>query len=138
MKSRPYILLMVMTAICLAGSAFARQETRLADNAALRCWSAFSDMQDAGLTAQQVKELNAVIDGKVPYDDAECKDLVEKNTPALRLMTRGTSLSQCDWGVDYAFGEDVPVEYAREALALGRLNVLYAFQLTTVIMWHKC
>ena len=43
-------------------------------------------------------------------------------------MARGTALPKCDWGLDY-IGEDTPVDYARSALALGRLNVLYAFHL---------
>jgi hypothetical protein len=57
--------------------------------------------------------------------------LIEKNMLALEIMDRATSLSNCDWGLDYG-SEDVPVEYAREALALGRLNVLYAFHLFIV------
>jgi hypothetical protein len=129
MKIGPSVPSVIIAVICLAGSTFAQQETPLANNAALRYWSAFSDMQDTGVTAQQAKELNAVLEGTAPYDDTKYKDLVEKNRPALQLMARGTSLSRCDWGLDYAFGENVPVEYAREALALGRLNVLYAFHL---------
>jgi hypothetical protein len=42
-------------------------------------------------------------------------------------MARATSLQSCDWGLDYGLGHDVPVDYARKALVLGRLNVLYAF-----------
>jgi hypothetical protein len=44
-------------------------------------------------------------------------------------MARATSLPSCDWGLDYGLGHDVPVDYARKALVLGRLNVLYAFHL---------
>ena len=47
---------------------------------------------------------------------------------ALEITARATSLASCDWGLDYG-AEDVPVEYARKALVLGRLNVLYAFHL---------
>jgi hypothetical protein len=48
---------------------------------------------------------------------------------ALEIMARATSLPNCDWGLDYGLGYDVPVDYARKALVLGRLNVLYAFHL---------
>jgi hypothetical protein len=48
---------------------------------------------------------------------------------ALEIMARATSLPSCDWGLDYGLGHDVPVDYARKALVLGRLNVLYAFHL---------
>jgi hypothetical protein len=100
----------------------------LADNAALRYWSAFSALQDSAITDEQARELNAILDGTAPYDDLKFKDLLEKNRLALEIMARSTSLSNCDWGLDYG-AEDVPVEYARKALVLGRLNVLYAFHL---------
>jgi hypothetical protein len=119
---------MVVTALLAIGSAFAQRTAPLADNAALRYWAAFSELQDAAITDQEAKELNAALDNMGPYDFSKYKDLLQKNTPALGIMARGTSLSNCDWGLDYGLGEDVPVEYARKALALGRLNVLYAIQ----------
>ena len=98
-------------------------------NAALRYWSTFSEVQDSGVTDQQAKELNAILDGTAPYDDLKYKDLPEKNTCALEIMAGATSLPNCDWGLDYEVGHDVPVDYARKALILRRLNVLYAFHL---------
>lgn len=44
-------------------------------------------------------------------------------------MARATSLPNSDWGLDYGLRDDIPVDYARKALALGGLNVLYAFHL---------
>jgi len=111
-----------------AASAFADRNVSLADNAALRYWSAFSALQDSAITDEQARELNAILDGTAPYDDTKYKDLLEKNKLALEIMARATSLPKCDWGLDYG-AEDVPVEYARKALVLGRLNVLYAFHL---------
>lgn len=119
---------MVVSALLAIGSAFAQRTAPLADNAALRYWAAFSELQDAALTDQEAKELNAALDNMGPYDFSKYKDLLQKNTPALSIMARGTSLSNCDWGLDNGLGEDVPVEYARKALVLGRLNVLYAIQ----------
>jgi hypothetical protein len=107
---------------------FAEKNVSLADNAALRYWSAFSAVQDSAITDEQARELNAILDGTAPYDDSKYKDLLEKNRLALEIMARATSVSNCDWGLDYG-AEDVPVEYARKALVLGRLNVLYAFHL---------
>ncbi|MFZ0279637.1 MAG: hypothetical protein WA254_06140 [Candidatus Sulfotelmatobacter sp.] len=120
---------MIVIALLSAASAFAQQHSSLAENAALRYWSAFSEIQDSGITDQQAKELNAILDGTAPYDDSKYKDLIEKNTFALEIMARATSLPNCDWGLDYGLGHDVPVDYARKALVLGRLNVLYAFHL---------
>jgi hypothetical protein len=118
----------VLVLLLSAASAFAEGKVSLADNAALRYWSAFSALQDSAITDEQARELNAILDGTAPYDDSKYKDLLEKNRLALEIMARATSLSNCDWGLDYA-AEDVPVEYARKALVLGRLNVLYAFHL---------
>jgi hypothetical protein len=122
---------LILIALLSAGSALAQRNASvtLKENAALRYWSAFSEVQDSDITNQQAKELNSILDGTAPYDDAKYKDLLEKNALALEIMTRGTSLPNCDWGLDYGLGHDVPVEYARKALVLGRLNVLYAFHL---------
>ncbi len=83
-------------------------------------------MQDTTISDHQAKELNAILDGTAPYDDAKYTDLIAKNVPALEGMLRGTALSNCDWGLYYGLGENLPVDYARKALVLGRLNVLYA------------
>src|SRR5207247_1884362 len=102
---------------------------KLEQNAALRYYAAFSMMQDAALTNQEATELTAILDGTAPYDDNKYKNLVERNSLALRVMARGTALLDCDWGLDYGLGDDIPVEYARKALQLGRLNVLDVFHL---------
>lgn len=113
----------------IAGARAASHGVPGSGNAALRYWAAFSEMRDSAVTAQQAKELNAILDGTAPYDDSKYQDLVKKNQLALEIMSRGTLLRLCDWGLDYDLGADMPVEYAREALTLGRLNVLYTFHL---------
>jgi hypothetical protein len=129
MKSFNTIPSMILIALLSAGSALAQQNASLTQNAALRYWSAFSQVQDSGITDQQARELNAILDGTAPYDDTKYKDLLEKNTLALQIMARATSLPNCDWGLDYGLRDDIPVDYVRKALVLGRLNVLYAFHL---------
>src|SRR5215475_11214880 len=111
------------------GAAMGQQRNLLADNAALRFWAAFSQLQDAAITDQQAKELDSVLDTMGSFDISKYSDLIQKNTLALEIMARGTSLPNCNWGLDYGLGEDVPVDYARKALVLGRLNVLYAIHL---------
>jgi hypothetical protein len=122
----PSTILCVALMVC---SASAQRETNLADNAALRYWAAFAQMQDSAISDQQAKELSAILDGTSPYDDLKYKDLVGKNRLALVIMARGTAHPTCDWGLDYDLGDETPVDYARKALLLGRLNVLYAFHL---------
>jgi hypothetical protein len=119
----------VLVVLLSAISTCAQKNPPLADNAALRYWSAFSMVQDAAITDQAAKELNSVLESMGPYDDSKYKELLQKNTLALEVMARGTLLSNCDWGLDYGLGEDVPVDYARKALVLGRLNVLYTIHL---------
>jgi hypothetical protein len=131
MKISRLILSITLVAALSSQSVSAQPKLALGDNAALRYWSAFAQMQDSAITEQQAKELNAILDGSAPYDDAKYQDLVEKNRPALETMTRATSLTKCDWGLDYRLGGDAPVDYVRKALSLGRLNVLYAFRLST-------
>jgi hypothetical protein len=119
---------LVLLVVLSVSPAAAQQKPNLGDNAALRYWAAFAQMQDYAITDAEAKKLNGILDGPVPYDDSQYKDLVEKNQPALATMARGAAVPKCDWGLDY-IGEDTPVDYARKALALGRLNVLYAFHL---------
>ena len=119
----------ILIALLSAGLALAQRNASLTENAALRYWSAFSAIQDSSITDQQAKELNAILDGTAPYDDSKYKELLEKNKLALEIMARATSLPNCDWDLDYELGHDVPVDYARKGLVLGRLNVLYAFHL---------
>jgi len=107
----------------------AQKPASLGDNAALRYWAAFSQMQDSAISDQDAKELDAALDGMGPFNPNKFEDLIQKNKLALQIMARGTSLPRCDWGLDYGLGGDVPVDYARKALALGRLNVLYVMNL---------
>ena len=92
---------------------------QLGENAALRYWSAFAQMQDS-----------AMMSGKIPgLDDPSVKELFEKNKAALETMQRGTMLPNCDWGIEYQLGARTPVEYVRKALVLGKLNALYVMYL---------
>jgi hypothetical protein len=126
----PHLVFSAMLLLAVSvGSTSVEQSAKLGENAALRYWSAFSEMQDSVITDQQAKELNTILDGTAPYEDLKHKYLVEKNRPALETMARATTLPKCDWGVEYQLGTEAPVEYVRKALALGRLNVLYTFHL---------
>lgn len=128
MKARRFVSLTLLCAVPIC-SAFPQQNDQLGQNAALRYWSAFAEMQDSAISDQQAKELSTILDGTAPYQDLKYYELVEKNRAAVETMARGTTIPNCDWGVDYALGQDAPVEYVRKALTLGRLNVLYAFHL---------
>lgn len=128
MKTLRFVSLIILCAAMVC-PAFPQQNEQLGQNAALRYWSAFAEMQDSGISDQQAIELYAILDGTAPYQDLKYYELVEKNRTAVETMARGTAIPNCDWGLDYALGADTPAEYVRKALTLGRLNVLYAFHL---------
>ncbi len=132
MNIRRITTLFIIEMAFFGGSISAQQRSGLGDNAALRYWAAFSELQDSGITSDQAKELNLILAGTAPYRDDAYKDLLARNVPALQVMARGASLRNCDWGLDYGLRDNTPVEYARKALELGRLNVLYAFHLNLV------
>jgi len=125
------MLLLILVLAVQVSAASSTREVNLGPNAALLYWSAFSEMQDSAIG--DGKELNAIVDGTVPYDDLQYKDLVEKNRFALDIMARGASRPFCDWGLGYGFSEEMgpatPVGYVWKARALGSLNVLYALHL---------
>jgi hypothetical protein len=129
MKTLRFMAMMVLCIALASGTATAQQNFKAGDNAALRYWAAFAQMQDSEITQEEAKEAHAILDGTAPYVDSRYKGLVEKNKPALETMARGAALPYCDWGVEMQMGDQAPVEYARKAALLGRLNVFYAFHL---------
>jgi len=129
MKRIHHIGSIVFAVLLTVTAAVGQRKVTLVDNAALRYWAAFAQLQDAGITDQDAKELDEVLDKMTPFDLSRYNELMKKNTPALETMARGTSLPNCEWGVDYGLGADAPVDYARKALVLGRLNMLYVMQL---------
>jgi hypothetical protein len=122
------IALRLLLVALAAGAVSAEPTAKTEENAALRYWSAFALMQDSAITDDQAKQLPRVVDGSLPYDDQTYRDLVDKNKPALKTMERASRLPTCDWGLDYSLGSEAPVDYVRKGLALGRLNILYAYQ----------
>ena len=99
------------------------------ENAALRYWSAFAQMQDMGLTDAQAKELYRIVEGTAPFVPSTYKELIARNRPALETMASGAAMPYCDWGIDYRLGPEAPLDHVGKAAQLGRLNVLYAMQL---------
>jgi hypothetical protein len=123
--STAYVILVLFIS---AAPALARRAPKN-KNAALRYWSAFSAMQDAAITPKEAWDMQFVLDGTSPYEDSKFKEIVEKNKLSLAIMARATALPECDWGLDYSLGSEEPVYYTAKAVALGRLNVLYAYHL---------
>jgi len=122
MKFKRIPLIALIFGVAVVGLGAAEQKRSLSDNAALRYYAAFTVMQDAVISDAEARKLNRILEGTAPYDDSQYSALVEKNDDALRLLQLGASHPECDWGLDYQLGEQTPVEYARNALQLGRLT----------------
>lgn len=121
-----------LTLSAVAATQPQRSESKLADNAALRYWSAFAQMRDSSITPDQARELQSILEGTTTYSDRKHRDFIERNRRAVETLLRGAAISECDWGLEYQLGSEAPIEHVRKALALGRLNVLYSFhQLAT-------
>jgi hypothetical protein len=97
-------------------------ETR---NAALRYWLAFSELQDMSTDPGFSDQLNKVLSGSSPWDEAKFGPLLEKNAEALATFRRATKLPDCDWGLEYSLGSRATSVFVNDAeRALNRLNTL--------------
>ena len=135
MKVLRLILVLILFAALQVGSAVAQQNVPLGENAALRYWSAFAEMQDSVITDQQAKELNAILDGTAPYDDLKYQDLAAKNKSAVETMARGTAIPNCDWGIDYALGPDAPGGLCPQGVDVGSTQC--ALRLSPLAEWRQ-
>jgi hypothetical protein len=126
------LLLIAGTFALTSSVANAREACRAAaDNAALRYWMAFAQMNDSPISKEETAKLDAVLAGNSPWDEQQFGALIEQNKEALDTMIRGTRLPYCDWGIEADLGPDAPVAHLPKARALARLNVLYAERLAS-------
>jgi len=95
-------------------------------NAALRYWMAFAEMQDppADKTVQGLLEKTAV--GQAAWDETKLGPIVDANREALQTMQRATKLPSCEWGLEYGQGPRAPIAYLARARVMARLNTLQA------------
>jgi hypothetical protein len=126
---RVIILLSAIAALTLPAAA--REANRPADNAALRYWMAFAQMNDVPISAEDAVRMDAIVAGKAPWDEEKFGPLVEQNKAAIDTMIRGAHLPYCEWGIEYDLGPDAPSAHLPKARALARLNRLYAERLAS-------
>jgi hypothetical protein len=115
----------------LSGLAAAQQSSRPADNAALRYWMAFAQMNDSPISTEDASRMDAIVNGKAPWEEQKFGPLVEQNKDAIETMIRGTQLPYCDWGIEYDRGPEAPIAHLPKARALARLNRLNAERLAS-------
>jgi len=93
-------------------------------NAALRYWMAFSVMRDPPADKATADLLEHVADGSAAWDEAKLGPIVEDNQQALNIMQRASTLTSCDWGLEYELGSRTPIAYLAKGRTLGRLSVI--------------
>jgi hypothetical protein len=93
-------------------------------NAALRYWMAFAVMRDPPADKATADLLEHVGDGSEAWDEAKLASIVEDNRQALAIMQRASTLTSCDWGLEYELGSRTPIAHLAKARTLGRLSVV--------------
>lgn len=97
------------------------QETQ---NAALRYWMAFAEMQDVPTDKATQELLEKTAAGDAVWDEKKLAPILDANAAAIQMMQRATKLPECDWGLEYSRGPRASIAYAPRARALARLNTL--------------
>jgi hypothetical protein len=103
-------------------------------NAALRYWMAFAQMQElpagaAERSAEIATALANVEAGSATWNEALLGPVLDANYQALDTLMRASRLPSCDWGFEFELGPTAPVAYLAKARALARLNTLAGIRL---------
>src|SRR4029453_4528932 len=105
--------------LCSMATAQGQSTTPTSQNAALRYWMAFAQMQelpaDAGGNADLAATLARVEAGGAPWDGAKLGPVIDANFAALDTMMRASRLASCDWGFEFELGPAAPVAYLAKA-----------------------
>jgi hypothetical protein len=88
------------------------------DNAAVLYYESFLLMQDAN--DAMTDQLTLVIKGEADANESVIK-YVEVNKLALDYAFTATTISMCDWGLDYSKGFDMPLPYIGKGKTMTRL-----------------
>lgn len=94
-------------------------------NAALRYWMAFGSMQDHPADPAMSKLIDDVLSGSSTWDEQRLGTIVQENEAAVLEMQRASNLPECNWGLEYAQGDNMSIGHLPKARAMARLNALY-------------
>jgi hypothetical protein len=126
---RPKFVLFAIIALSITASrVHAQQELPSTENAALRYWLAFAELQDVPADKETQDLLESVASGAVPWDEQRLGALLDQNGAAIRAMHRATALPECDWGLEYERGWRASIAPVVKGRVLARLNVLYGMR----------
>jgi len=111
MKSVSLRLLIAIVAV-LAATAGARAQAIFppdSNNAALRYWTALTEMRYTFEDETTRVLLSATITGEASWDENKIGPILDANADAIQAMQRGAKLPECNWGLDYRLGARTPV-----------------------------
>jgi hypothetical protein len=134
MKKFLRIILCSITA--LSATSIADSTQKPADNAALRYWMAFAQMNDSQISHTDAMRMDAMINSGSAWEEKQFGPILEQNKAAIETMIRASRLSYCDWGLESELGPETPIEYVPKARALARLNNLYSVRLASTGDYH--
>ena len=119
------MLTLCLVATCLLVSRpHAQSAPPNSTNAALRYWMAFAVMRDPPADKTTADLLDHVSEGTEAWDEAKLGPIIDDNQQALAIMLRGSTLTLCDWGLEYELGSRTPIAHLAKARTLGRLSVV--------------
>ena len=125
MTNRVRMLAMVLLTVISSRGGSAQVKLPLeTKNAALRYWQAFAELKDPPPDPGIQKEMEKVLSGEAPWDEAKLSGIVAANDIALGIMQRATKLPDCEWGVEYSRGPQASIAFVPRAYVLSRLNTL--------------
>jgi hypothetical protein len=130
MKFRTFVgvMLLCLAWVTLIDDGFAQTLSRT-ENAALRYWMAFAQMQDPAADQDTTNLLDSVASGKQPWDENGLGPILDANRLAIETLHRGTQLPTCDWGLEEELGAETPIAHLAKARVLARLNTLAGIRL---------
>ena len=108
---------------CLLASPAGAQQAANPTNAALRYWMAFALMRDPPADKATADLLQHVSEGSEAWDETKLGPIIDDNQQALAIMLRASTLTFCDWGLEYELGSRTPIAHLAKARTLGRLSV---------------
>jgi len=119
--------LLILIIGLLAATGGARAQAKFppdSDNAALRYWTALTEMRNTIEDETTQNLLSAAIKGETPWDENKLGPILDANAVALQTMQRGAKLPECIWGLDYRLGVSTPGQMPMRARGLERLNTV--------------
>ena len=136
MIMKTFLRIIFYSTFALSAAAIADSPQKPADNAALRYWMAFAQMNDSQISHADAMRMDAMINSGSPWEEKQFGPILEQNKAAIETMIRGSQLPYCEWGLESERGPETPIDYVPKARALARLNNMNSIRLASTGDYH--